>query len=129
MYLLTACLAAFFAWYGVRQRSRLLINFGSAGFAATVLWFYFSSVMDKLGRSFSLIALGRAFPAGRLAAGEGSAAAGSPHFPGGVGMKLTKRAVLLIVIQVLLVSTIAREVSLRAQGLPEGVDAGGAGGS
>jgi uncharacterized membrane protein len=61
VYLLTACLAAFFAWYGVRQRSRLLINLGSAGFAATVLWFYFSSVMDKLGRSFSLIALGLLF--------------------------------------------------------------------
>jgi len=45
----------------VRQRSRLLINLGSAGFAATVLWFYFSSVMDKLGRSFSLIALGLLF--------------------------------------------------------------------
>jgi uncharacterized membrane protein len=61
VYLLTAGLAAFFAWYGVRQRSRLLINLGSAGFAATVLWFYFSSVMDKLGRSFSLIALGVLF--------------------------------------------------------------------
>jgi uncharacterized membrane protein len=60
-YLLTAGLAAFFAWYGVRQRSRLLINLGSIGFGATVLWFYFSSVMDKLGRSFSLIALGLLF--------------------------------------------------------------------
>ncbi len=61
VYFLTACLAAFFALHGVRQRSRLLINLGSAGFAATVLWFYFSSVMDKLGRSFSLIALGVLF--------------------------------------------------------------------
>ncbi len=84
-----------------------MINLGSAGFAATVLWFYFSSVMDKLGRSFSLIALGLLFLAGRVAAGEGSAAAGGPHFAGGDGMRLTKRAVLLIVIQVLLVSTIA----------------------
>jgi uncharacterized membrane protein len=61
MYLLTAILTAFYAWYGVRQRSRLLINLGSAGFAATVLWFYFSDIMDKLGRSFSLIALGVLF--------------------------------------------------------------------
>jgi uncharacterized membrane protein len=61
VYLLTAGLAAFFAWYGVSQRSRLLINLGSAGFAATVLWFYFSDVMGKLGRSFSLIALGVLF--------------------------------------------------------------------
>jgi uncharacterized membrane protein len=61
MYMLTAMLAAFYAWYGVRQRSRLLINLGSAGFAATVLWFYFSDIMDKLGRSFSLIALGVLF--------------------------------------------------------------------
>lgn len=61
VYLLTACLAGFFAWYGVQQRSRMLINLGSVGFGATVLWFYFSSVMDKLGRSFSLIALGLLF--------------------------------------------------------------------
>jgi len=64
VYALTAALAAFFAWYGVNQRSRVLINLGSVAFAATVLWFYFSSVMDKLGRSFSLIGLGVLFLAG-----------------------------------------------------------------
>ncbi len=64
VYALTAALAAFFAWYGVNQRSRVLINLGSVAFAATVLWFYFSSVMDKLGRSFSLIGLGILFLAG-----------------------------------------------------------------
>ena len=64
VYLLTAVLAAFFAWYGVNQRSRVLINLGSVAFAATVLWFYLSSVMGKLGRSFSLIGLGILFLAG-----------------------------------------------------------------
>ncbi len=64
VYLLTAVLAAFFAWYGVNQRSRALINLGSVAFAATVLWFCLSSVMDKLGRSFSLIGLGILFLAG-----------------------------------------------------------------
>jgi len=32
-----------------------------AGFALTILFFYFSNVMDKLGRSTSLIVLGVAF--------------------------------------------------------------------
>jgi uncharacterized membrane protein len=35
-----------------------------AGFAITVLTFYFSSVMDMLGRSASLIGLGLLFLAG-----------------------------------------------------------------
>ncbi len=34
------------------------VNLGVAGFALTVLFFYFSTLMDKLGRSVSLIALG-----------------------------------------------------------------------
>ena len=37
------------------------INLGVAGFALTVLIFYFSNVMDKLGRSASLIGLGLLF--------------------------------------------------------------------
>ena len=35
-----------------------------AGFALTLLFFYFSAVMDKLGRSASLIGLGLLFLAG-----------------------------------------------------------------
>jgi hypothetical protein len=35
-----------------------------AGFAITILVFYFSNVMDKLGRSASLIILGVVFLAG-----------------------------------------------------------------
>jgi len=37
------------------------INLGVAGFALTILFFYFSNVMDKLGRSASLIGLGLLF--------------------------------------------------------------------
>jgi hypothetical protein len=37
---------------------------GAAFFAATVLTFYFSEVMDKLGRSASLVGLGVLFLAG-----------------------------------------------------------------
>jgi hypothetical protein len=33
-------------------------------FAMTVVWFYFSNVMDKLGRSLGLIVLGVLFLAG-----------------------------------------------------------------
>jgi uncharacterized membrane protein len=40
------------------------INLGAAFFAATVLTFYFSQVMDKLGRSASLVGLGVLFLGG-----------------------------------------------------------------
>lgn len=59
-----ALLACFFAWWGVRERSRTVINYGVAAFALTVLWFYFSNVIDKLGRAFSLIVLGLLFLGG-----------------------------------------------------------------
>ncbi len=64
VYLWVGLLACFFAWCGVREHSRALINYGIFAFALTVLWFYFSSVMDKLGRSFSLIVLGLLFLGG-----------------------------------------------------------------
>lgn len=48
------------AW-GLREVRRERINLGVAGFALTVVAFYFSSVMDKLGRSASLIGLGILF--------------------------------------------------------------------
>jgi len=63
-YGLVALVAAFLAWWGVGQRSRAIINYGVVCFALTVLWFYFSSVMGKLGRSFSLMLLGLLFLAG-----------------------------------------------------------------
>ncbi len=51
------------AW-GLREARKERINLGIAGFALTVLTFYFSSVMDKLGRSASLIGLGLLFLGG-----------------------------------------------------------------
>jgi hypothetical protein len=50
--------------WGVREQRTERINLGAAVFAATVLFFYFSSVMDKLGRSTSLIGFGLLFLAG-----------------------------------------------------------------
>ena len=47
--------------WGLLERRRERINFGVAGFALTVIIFYFSNVMDKLGRSASLIGLGVLF--------------------------------------------------------------------
>jgi len=41
-----------------------MINYGVVCFALSVLWFYFSSVMGKLGRSFSLMLLGVLFLGG-----------------------------------------------------------------
>jgi uncharacterized membrane protein len=51
------------AW-GIRDGRSERVNLGAALFAATVLTFYFSQVMDKLGRSASLIGLGLLFLAG-----------------------------------------------------------------
>ena len=48
------------AW-GLKEARKERINLGVAGFALTVLAFYFSTVMDKLGRSASLIGLGLLF--------------------------------------------------------------------
>jgi hypothetical protein len=51
------------AW-GVKEHRAERINIGAAIFGATVLTFYFSQVMDKLGRSASLMGLGLLFLAG-----------------------------------------------------------------
>ncbi|HYL94148.1 MAG TPA: DUF2157 domain-containing protein, partial [Alphaproteobacteria bacterium] len=73
-------------WWGVRANRKLFINYGTAGFALTVIGFYFSSVMDKMGRAIGLISLGLIFLLGgwvlnrlrtdliaRAAAGSGGA--------------------------------------------------------
>ena len=51
------------AW-GVRDGRSERVNMGAVVFAATVMAFYFSQVMDKLGRSASLVGLGVLFLAG-----------------------------------------------------------------
>jgi uncharacterized membrane protein len=56
--------AAGLAAWGIRDGRAERINLGVAGLAVTVLTFYFSSVMDKLGRSASLIAIGLLFLGG-----------------------------------------------------------------
>ena len=51
------------AW-GLRDGRPERVNLGIAGLAITVLAFYFSSVMDKLGRSASLMGIGLLFLGG-----------------------------------------------------------------
>jgi uncharacterized membrane protein len=51
------------AW-GLREAQKNYINVGVVGFALTVILFYFSNVMDKLGRSFALITGGILFLVG-----------------------------------------------------------------
>ena len=63
-YLWCVGLAAGVIWWGLQDRRAERINLGIAGFALTVLVFYFSDVMDKLGRSASLIGLGLLFLGG-----------------------------------------------------------------
>jgi uncharacterized membrane protein len=55
--------AGMIAW-GISEFRPERINLGMAGFAITVIAFFFSSVMDKLGRSTSLIVLGTLLLAG-----------------------------------------------------------------
>jgi uncharacterized membrane protein len=45
------------AW-GIAEGRRERVNLGVAAFALTVLFFYFSNVMDKLGRAESLVGAG-----------------------------------------------------------------------
>jgi uncharacterized membrane protein len=58
LYVWLALGAAGLAWFGVSESRVEHINMAAALFAATVVAFYFSNVMDKLGRSASLIGLG-----------------------------------------------------------------------
>lgn len=55
--------ALMIAW-GIAEFRAERVNLGMVGFALTILCFYFSSVMDKLGRSTSLIVLGIVFLGG-----------------------------------------------------------------
>jgi uncharacterized membrane protein len=61
---LVAGFCIFLIWWGVREGSRGLVNFGVIAFGATVAWFYFSNLLDKFGRSLGLIGLGVLFLAG-----------------------------------------------------------------
>ncbi|MBI3132664.1 MAG: DUF2157 domain-containing protein [Acidobacteria bacterium] len=48
-------------FWGLHEARRERVNLGIAGFAITLMFFYFSSVMDKLGRSLGLMGLGLVF--------------------------------------------------------------------
>jgi uncharacterized membrane protein len=61
---LVAAFAVFLCWWGVRMLSRALVNLGIVGFAAAVLWFYFSDIYDDHERALGLIGLGVLFLAG-----------------------------------------------------------------
>ena len=47
--------------WGLQENRRERINLGVAGFAITLVVFYFSNVMDKLGRSASVVGFGLLF--------------------------------------------------------------------
>jgi uncharacterized membrane protein len=51
-------------FWGVHDNRKLFINYGTAIFALNLIAFYFSEVLDKLGRSTGLILLGAVFLAG-----------------------------------------------------------------
>lgn len=64
VYLCCAVGSVGLAWWGVRESRPERINLAIAGFALTVLCFYFSDVMDKVGRSASLMLMGLLFLGG-----------------------------------------------------------------
>jgi uncharacterized membrane protein len=61
---LVAAFCVFLIWWGVTQVNRGLVNLGIVFFGATVVWFYFSDLFDKMDRSLALIGLGVLFLAG-----------------------------------------------------------------
>ncbi len=61
LYLACALAATGLVFWGLQEQRRERINLGVAGFAITIIVFYFSSVMDKLGRSASLVGFGLLF--------------------------------------------------------------------
>jgi len=63
-YALMAVFAIFMIVWGMRQTSRALVNLGIIYFGLVVGWFYFSNILDKVGRSLGLIGLGVLFLAG-----------------------------------------------------------------
>ena len=105
MYALVAAVCVFLAWWGVRQSSKAIVNYGIAAFALTVMWFYFSDIMGKLDRSLGLILLGVLFLAGGWALEKARR-----RLVAQIGvdrMSRTLRAVALLVAQALLVLSIA----------------------
>ncbi len=64
VYLWLALGACSFCYWGMHDNRKLFINYGTAIFAIDVIAFYFSNVLDKLGRSMGLILLGVIFLAG-----------------------------------------------------------------
>ena len=61
IYLLCAVAATSWVLWGLQEQRRERINLGVAGFAITIIVFYFSEVMGKLGRSASLVGFGLLF--------------------------------------------------------------------
>ena len=86
--------AGMIAW-GIYEFRAERINLGMAGFAITIIAFFFSSVMDKLGRSASLIALGTISAGRRLAMGEAAAQTAHASSPGRCTMTLVQKGLML----------------------------------
>ncbi len=61
LYSLSALGAIGLVLWGVHEHRRERINLGVAGFAITIIAFYFSTMFDKLGRSASLVGFGLLF--------------------------------------------------------------------
>jgi uncharacterized membrane protein len=61
LYAVVATTCVVVAWWALRQKSRAVVNYAVVAFGMTILWFYSSSLMNRLGRSLGLIGLGILF--------------------------------------------------------------------
>lgn len=64
LYVLYALAAAAVVLWGLSEQQPLTVNVGILGFALTIVFFYFASLFDKLGRSLGLIVMGIVFIGG-----------------------------------------------------------------
>ena len=101
------------AW-GVAEARVERINLGAVAFAATVLTFYFSQVMDKLGRSASLIGLGPPVPRRRMGARTPAPAPGRRSARRDMSPRLRKGLIVAVASLALVASLGAKMLADRA---------------
>ncbi len=103
--------------WGLLERRKGRINVGVLAFAITVIAFYFSSVMDKLGRSASTDRVGLAADRGGMGDGTDAAEAGGAGC-GECEMNFSSKGLVLAVVQVLLVASLGAKLQMDRSRLP-----------
>ena len=117
-YALVAAVSVFLAWWGVRERSRALVNYGIAAFAVTVIWFLLLQPDGQAGPFAWTDWVGCAVPRRWLAAGAHEAAVADADADGGGRMTLRAKGVAVLVVQLVLVLSIAAKYAWERHACP-----------